>query len=179
MILAAAPWWCLALLGLLLVAAAVQDVATLKISNVTNGAILLLGVVAIMVMGPRLAVWQNIAVFAALLTLGTILFAAGKLGGGDVKLLAAGGLWFPVSEGLQMLLAVALAGGGLALLILLARSFRQSDRQSRIPFLNRGAPIPYGVAIAIGMIFAVVVQRAEVEKLPDPAGVPSLSSLAS
>ena len=179
MILAAAPWWCLALLGLLLIAAAVQDVATLKISNITNGAILLLGVVAILVMGPRLAVWQNVAVFAALLTLGTILFAAGKLGGGDVKLLAAGGLWFPVSEGLQMLLAVALAGGGLALLILLARTFRQSDRQSRIPFLNRGAPIPYGVAIAIGMIFAIVMQRAEVEKSPDPTGVPSLSSLAA
>ena len=116
---------------------------------------------------------------AALLTLGTILFAAGKLGGGDVKLLAAGGLWFPVSEGLQMLLAVALTGGGLALLILIARSFRQSDRQSGIPFLNRGASIPYGVAIAIGMVFAIVMQRDEVEKSPAPTGVPSLSSLAS
>ena len=179
MILAAAPLWSLVLLGLLLAAAAAQDAATLKISNLTNAAILLLGIVTIVVMGPRLAVWQNVAVFAALLTLGTILFAAGKLGGGDVKLLAAGGLWFPVSEGLQMLLAIALTGGGLALLILIARSFRQSDRHSGIPFLNRGASIPYGVAIAIGMVFAIVMQRGETEKLPDPLAVPSVSSLAS
>ena len=179
MILADAPYWCIMVLGLLLLAAAIQDAAALKISNLTNAAILLLGVVAILVMGPRVAVWQNVAVFAALLALGTVLFAAGKLGGGDVKLLAAGGLWFPITEGLQMLLAVALAGGGLALLILLVRSFRQNDRQSRIPSFNRGAHIPYGVAIAIGMVFAIAMQRVEMEKSHDPLAVPTISSLAS
>lgn len=178
MILADAPYWCITLLGLLLLAAALQDAAALKISNLINAAILLLGVIAILVTGPRLAVWQNVAVFAALLTLGTVLFAAGKLGGGDVKLLAAGGLWFPITEGLQMLLAVALAGGGLALLILLVRSLRQSDRQSRIPSLNREAHIPYGVAIGIGIVFAIAMQRGNMEKSPDPLAVPSLSSLA-
>ena len=50
MILAAAPWWCLALLGLLLLAAAVQDMATLKISNLTNGAILLHWLMAALVL---------------------------------------------------------------------------------------------------------------------------------
>ncbi len=176
MILADAPIWCLVLFGVLLAAAAVEDIGRLKISNRTNGAILLLAVVTILVMGPRLAVWENVALFASVLVIGTMLFAAGKLGGGDVKLLAASALWFPIAQGLQMLLAIALSGGALALLVLLARSFRQNDRPSRLPFLNRGAPIPYGVAIVAGVVFALAMQRGET-KLPDPTALPSLPSL--
>ena len=55
-------------------------------------------VVAAVMAGPELALWQNLVVFLALLAVGTPMFAAGKLGGGDVKLLAAVGLWFSFGE---------------------------------------------------------------------------------
>jgi prepilin peptidase CpaA len=179
-ILADAPLWCIAILSLLLVAAAVEDSIRLRIANRTNGAILVLGVATIAVMGPVVAVWQNVAVLVALLALGTMAFAAGKLGGGDVKLLAASGLWFPLMPALQMVLAVLLAGGLLALAILAARALRRRDEPSRILFLNRGSGIPYGVAIAIGVLAAIALQRGDLrEKASDPFAMPVIAAPAS
>ena len=89
-----APQWLALLLTVLLLAAAAEDSVRLRISNVTVLLVMVTAVIAAVVVGPELALWQNVAVFAALLAVGTLMFAAGKLGGGDVKLLAAVGLWF-------------------------------------------------------------------------------------
>jgi len=177
-ILADAPLWCIAILSLLLVVAAVEDTIRLRIANRTNGAILLVGMLTIGVMGPVPAVWQNVTVLVALLMVGTIAFGAGRLGGGDVKLLTASGLWFPLMPALQMMLAVVLAGGILALLILVARLMRRSEEPSRILFLNRGSGIPYGVAIAIGVLAAIAFQRGE-HTAPDPFALPARPAPAS
>lgn len=152
---ATSPTWLYAVLALLLLLAAAEDAWRLRISNLTVAAILVGAVVAAIVSGPTVALWQNAVMFAGLLVVGTMMFAAGRLGGGDVKLLAASGAWFTLNGGLLMLLWTLLAGGVLALLILLVRTFGWAEaKRERIAVLRRGAGIPYGVAIAAGTLIA-------------------------
>jgi Flp pilus assembly protein protease CpaA len=52
-----------------------------------------------------------------------------------------------------MLVAVALAGGVETILIMFSRGFGWSDRTlERVEFLRRRGGIPYGIAIAAGLI---------------------------
>ena len=159
-LVAEAPLWLALVLTLLLVGAALEDAARLRISNLTCLLILGAAFVAIAVTGPEPALWQNIVVFGALLAAGTALFASGKMGGGDVKLLAASGLWFDIRSGIAMLVTVLLAGGVLALLILTLRMFNWSENaMTRTRLLRPKSGIPYGVAIATGVLMATAMQR--------------------
>lgn len=153
---ALAPEWAVMLLMVLLALAAVQDSIQLKISNLLCGAVLLLGIAVVALVGFRLALWQNLLVFAATLTLGTVLFSAGKIGGGDVKLFASTVFWFDLQGAAWLLLSVAIAGGVLAMLIIAVRSVGWSEGlQQRAVILRRKAGIPYGVAIAAGALLTV------------------------
>jgi len=155
-----APQWLALILALLLLAAAAEDAARLRISNLTVALVLLAAIAAALIAGPEVALWQNLAVFAALLVLGSPLFAAGKLGGGDVKLLAATGLWFDVEGAGWMLLYVFLTGGALALAIIAARAVGWSERvRQRVAVLRPKSGIPYGIAIAAGALIAIALQR--------------------
>jgi prepilin peptidase CpaA len=157
---AEAPQWLALLLTVLLITAAAEDATRLRISNVTVLLVIVTAVIAAIVVSPPLALWQNLSVFAALLAVGTPMFAAGKLGGGDVKLLAAVGLWFDLKGALWMLLDVVLAGGVLAILIIALRSFGWSEKmRRRAVILRPGGGIPYGVAIATGALIAMALQR--------------------
>lgn len=157
---AEAPLWLALIFALLLVAAAVEDAARLRISNLICVLILGGAFVAIAITGPVGALWQNIVVFGVLLAFGTVLFASGKMGGGDVKLLASAGLWFDIRSGIVMLTSVLLAGGVLALLILALRMFNWSERAvARVRLLKPRAGIPYGVAIAFGVLIATAMLR--------------------
>lgn len=157
---AEAPQWLALLLTLLLVAAAAEDAVRLRISNVTVLLVIGGAIAAAIVAGPEFRLWQNLAVFAGVLAAGTPLFAAGKLGGGDVKLFAAAGLWFDLLGAAGLLLAVALSGGVLALLILLARMPNWSEgARRRVVVLRPGGGIPYGVAIAAGTLITMALQR--------------------
>ena len=159
-LVADAPLWLVLVLTLLLVAAALEDAARLRISNLTCLLIVGAAFAAIAIAGPKPALWQNIVVFGALLAAGTALFASGRLGGGDVKLLAASGLWFDIRSGTAMLVTVMLAGGVLALLILGLRLFNWSDSAiARVRLLKPKGGIPYGVAIATGVLMATAIQR--------------------
>nr|WP_277622581.1 prepilin peptidase [Sphingomonas telluris] len=145
---------------ILLIAAGAEDAARLRISNITVLLVIVSAIVAAVVVGPQLSLWQNLTVFAVLLAIGTPLFAAGKLGGGDVKLFAAAGLWFNLGGGFRMVLAVVLAGGLLALLILALRLPNWSEKiRRRVVLLRPGGGIPYGVAIAAGALIAMALQR--------------------
>ena len=153
---AMAPSWLSILLVMLLFLAAGEDAWRLHISNVTILVVLAGAVVAAFLVGPTLALWQNVALFAGLLALGIPAFAAGKLGGGDVKLMAVSGAWFDLDGGLLMVVCTLLAGGVLALLILLLRIFSWPDRlRQRVAILRAGSGIPYGIAIAAGSLIAV------------------------
>jgi prepilin peptidase CpaA len=155
-----APEWAVYGLIALLALAALQDSIMLKISNYLVGAVLLLGIVAAVMVGPRLSLWENGVVFAVALTVGTFLFGRGILGGGDVKLFAATILWFEFGGALRFLMFTALAGGALAILIILARFVPWPEGlRSKVRVLQPKSGIPYGIAIAAGaMITAWTLQ---------------------
>ena len=155
-----APQWLALIVAILLLAAAAEDAVRLRISNLIVLLVLVGAIVAAAVTGPELSLWQNLLVFLGLLGIGTPMFAAGKLGGGDVKLLAAVGLWFDFTGALWMIVAVALAGGVLALLVLILRSVGWSEElRRRVVLLRPGGGIPYGVAIAAGALITMALQR--------------------
>lgn len=157
---AEAPQWLALIVAVLLLAAAIEDAVRLRISNLIVLLVLVAAVVAVVIAGPELELWKNLVVFLGLLAIGTPMFAAGKLGGGDVKLLAAVGLWFDFAGALWMILAVVLAGGLLALVVLMLRAVGWSEEiRRRVVLLRPRGGIPYGVAIAAGALIAMALQR--------------------
>lgn len=163
-----APEWAVIALMSLLAAAAVQDALQLRISNLLSGAVLLLAVVVIFVVGPEVRLWENLVVFVATLAVGTFLFSRGGLGGGDVKLLAATGLWFDLEGAFRFLVSTAIAGGLVALIIILIRQFGWSDaaKERYVTLRHRGG-IPYGIAIAAGAALAILLAQDSNDR-PDP-----------
>ena len=155
-----APQWLALFFAILLVAAAVEDAVRLRISNITVGLVLLGAIVTAFVLGIEPRMWQNVALLVSALVVGTPLFGRGILGGGDVKLLAATFAWFNLSAAPTVLMAVALSGGVLALLVIALRSFNWSDKtRQRAVVLQRRGGIPYGVAIAAGALITMALQR--------------------
>ena len=110
----------LGLLAILLVAAAVIDVRTLKISNSLN--LVVAGLAPAYWLSIALPVWPGAAVQLA--TAGTVFillaaaFYAGMMGGGDVKLAAALSLWFSPASTVTLLILMSIAGGILTLALL-------------------------------------------------------------
>lgn len=153
---AMAPQWLVLLLVGLLIVAAIEDAVRLRISNLTCFAILAAGLVAIWVVGPERALWQNVVVLVGMLVVGTPLFAAGKMGGGDIKLLAATGLWFDLQGAFLMLVSVLIAGGILAMFLIgLRMSMGTAHAKGGTRLFKRGGVIPYGIAIAAGAIIGI------------------------
>lgn len=151
-LLASAPGWLATILFLLLLAAAIQDGLRLQISNWISGAIAVAAFVALALAGPIIGLWQNLALFAAVLAVGTFMFGRGWMGGGDIKLLAASVLWFDLSNGWRLLVAIAIAGGIEALIVLGLRRLKWPDPvRARVLLLQRRGGIPYGIAIALGV----------------------------
>jgi len=86
---------------------------------------------------------------------GALLFARGLVGGGDVKLLAAAGLWAGPNKTLPFLIVTGLLGGLLALLFLIPFATMLAEfgwlNSSRVNAAAPQAPsivVPYGIAIA-------------------------------
>ena len=152
-----APLWVVLVLAAFLAAAAVEDGLRLRISNITCIAVTMTAIIGMVLLGPKLALWQNLLVFAAVLVIGTMLFSAGKLGGGDVKLFAAVGLWFDLKGSLALISCIFIAGGLLALIVISARFF--PPKRSRLGPMRKGAKIPYGIAICAGALFAIFWSR--------------------
>ena len=159
-LLASAPVWLAWCLAILLIAAAAEDAARLKISNFLSVGVIAGAVVAMALAGLEMSLWQNALVFALLLAGGTLLFAKGKMGGGDVKLIAALGLWCDLDAAVTMVASVFIAGGVLALLVLGMRRFAPVGASARAVVLKAGGGIPYGVAIAAGGLIALAMHRA-------------------
>jgi len=97
---------------------------------------------------------------AGMLVIGFIFFIRGIAGGADAKLMAAVAVWTGI-EGLPTFLFVmALAGLLLALAVLLLKKTGGDARLAGLlPWIAEGtgtkAPIPYGVAISTGALFAL------------------------
>lgn len=146
--------------ALMLIAAAAWDVKSLTIPNRLNGllALTFLPAAALSGLSP-LEAGLGVAGGAALLAGGLLFFALRWMGGGDVKLIAAAGLWLGLPAVPLFLLWTALAGGALALLLFTARRLTpqaavQGAPRWAEPLLTRKGPVPYGVAIAAGALAA-------------------------
>lgn len=127
---------------------AVGDLRHRIIPNWLNAAIALAAPLAWWAAG--LSLWPDVAVqlaiAAALLVVFTGTFALGMMGGGDVKLIAALGLWLPFWDMARLLVVMSLAGGLLTIATLVAHRLRSAE----------GRPeVPYGVAIALAAIVCV------------------------
>jgi len=95
--------------------------------------------------------WLSHALAAlAVFGVGLLLFAKGWMGGGDIKLLSAIAAWTGFGGLLAFLIGVSLAGGVLALVLIIARRVA-GGRGPRV--LARDAPLPYAVAILGGVLF--------------------------
>ena len=133
----------------LFAAAAMSDLRWRRIPNMIPCALAALGLLRLAILAPG---WASsgleAAIALAIFTLGAAAFHRGLLGGGDVKLLAAGGVWLGADAVASFLLLTALAGGILALVWIMRRSFAP-------PICAEAAALPYGVAIAAGGILAM------------------------
>lgn len=132
----------LVLLAALLVWCAVEDVRQRTIANGKNAAIALLAPFWWWTQG--LALWPDLAVQLAV-SLGVFalffgIFLTGMMGGGDVKLLGALGLWLPPGPLLQLLVLMSLLGVGVTALALIEHRWRRRPGRTETP---------YGVAIVL------------------------------
>jgi prepilin peptidase CpaA len=143
----------------LLIFAACSDVATMTIPNWVSIALAGLFPLFALIAGWH---WQAIGLhllvgFAALL-LGFLLFQLNILGGGDAKLIAGVGVWTGLAAFSTFILWTAVAGGVLALTILLARR-QLKPADARPAFVNRlltdKGGVPYGIAIMTGGLMAL------------------------
>ncbi|MBA3666828.1 MAG: hypothetical protein H0W65_03795 [Sphingomonas sp.] len=150
-LLMSAPTWLLAIVFLLFVLAAIEDMWRLRIHDWVSAGIAVGAFVAIALDGPIVGLWENLLLFSLILAIGTLIFALGLLGGGDIKLLAASALWVDLDHGWKMLVAVALAGGVEMLIVTVIRYLPWPDSwRERGALLRRGEAIPYALAIGVG-----------------------------
>ncbi len=111
---------------------------------------------------PNATPLADLAVAAAVLTIGFILFARNCIGGGDVKLITALALWAGPQHMMAMAFVISLTGGVIAAgMLLSAMATRpqaagdgpgdRNDAATAVPLMRR--PVPYAVAIAAGGLY--------------------------
>jgi len=137
-----------AILGGLLVWAAVTDLRARIIDNWLNAVIALLAPVYWLASG--LSPWPDMAIQIGL-GLGILgvfagLFALGMMGGGDVKLLAALALWMPAVTMVSLLVLMSLIGGVVTLISVIRH--RTQRRTGPVE-------VPYGVAISLAGLWVI------------------------
>lgn len=144
---------------LAMVVAAVRDATSYTIPNWISAALALAFLPVALVLGLAPTVLAvSLAVGFAGLVAGVAMFALGWIGGGDAKLFAAAALWLGLPAAAPFLAWTGIAGGGLAVALLLLR------RSPVAPLINGPAwvgrllepkgDVPYGVAIAAGALAA-------------------------
>ncbi|MDH2348691.1 prepilin peptidase [Bradyrhizobium sp. SSUT77] len=150
---------------LLLLYVATTDIAIRLIRNEICLALAILGIAGQLANPMQVA--QSLIVAAILFLLLFGIYQLGKIGGGDVKLLLALAIGFPLTGVIQLLTVTALAGGVLALAHVMMRLLPHptlapagSSLVRRIYAIERWrhlrhAPLPYGVAIACGGIWTI------------------------
>lgn len=108
----------LAALATALLVAALTDLRARHIANRLNLAIALAAPLWWLAMGlAPMDIAVQLGLAAATFALACVLFAIGQMGGGDVKLLTALALWFTPASFLQLVVLMAVLGGGATLAI--------------------------------------------------------------
>lgn len=147
------------LLTVLLVLVIFWDMRSYVIPNWINGVILLAYLPACYFM--KLPLVEPLIAVAIMLGIGLLVFATGIMGGGDVKLLTALTIWLGLGrQPLEFLVYVALLGGVLTIFLWLSRYLVRIFWRKNLPiFLSKGAPIPYGIAIAAAFLLMLWQNR--------------------
>jgi prepilin peptidase CpaA len=147
--------FCLAF-PLLLLYAAWHDISTMTIPNWVS--ILLAGAFfpAAVIAGLSPAeIGFHLAFAAGVLLACAALFYLGVFGGGDAKVIAAASLWIGLASSLHFLFGMAVVGGVLAAVLIVARRMKlSSDKPWARRLLSPEEGAPYAVAIAAGALFA-------------------------
>ena len=142
--------------------AACMDLFTMRISNRLTIAIAI-GFLPVALMAD-LPLWtltlESIALHYAcgflMLLIGFALFAFGKIGGGDAKLVAASAIWIGWGGLLNYIVVASFLGGLFALFLLAARKLPLPLlllKQAWIARLHEPkSPVPFGVALGAGAV---------------------------
>lgn len=144
----------------LLVWAAISDLASWRIPNRIPLAVSAFYFIFVLVNPNNIDPLGGIVTGASLLLIGFVFFATGTMGGGDVKLMAAIGLWAGPQNVIVFLIITGLVGGGVALvtlalaactrLRLMVANVQTAVLPSFVPAPSLRGKIPYGVAVAAG-----------------------------
>jgi len=145
----------------LVLAAALRDAMSFTIPNWMSLALAAIFPFAALASGVALpTVGLHVAVGAVALIGGMAMFALRWIGGGDAKLMAAVLLWLGWPAATAFLAGAAIAGGVLAMILLTLRSAQVRPYvMAGPPWMARlaepGEGVPYGVAIAVGALWAL------------------------
>ncbi len=126
------------------------DVTRYTIPNWLVGSLLVLYPLAVY-LSPHMVDWKMaLAAMAAVFAVGSVIFAARVMGGGDIKLITVLALWVGWQGLLDFVLLFAILGGVFSIFVLLGRKLQPYiPLKGKTPRLfQKNAPIPYGVAIA-------------------------------
>lgn len=148
-------WAWLPALIALCVAAAWLDLTQRRIPNWLCGLTAFAGLTLATVLDGFSGLGSHALHTAVALLGGMALFALGGFGGGDAKFYAGVAAWFGLGDGVRLLLCVAL--GGLLLLIVWFGYRRIKGLPVRRTNDGPWDGLPYGVAIGVGAITAVVL----------------------
>ena len=132
-------------------AAAACDLRNRHIPNALSGALAVAGLAAAGATRGLPGLGVALATLAVVLAVGTLAFARGWFGGGDVKLIAAGCCGLVPAHAVDFVLYTALCGGLLSLYAL------ASPRRIAAALVTRTLPqtgerLPYAVAVAGGAL---------------------------
>ncbi len=92
-----------------------------------------------------------LAVATGILALGLVLYGWGKMGAGDVKLIAATAVWAGTEHTLAFMLLTAIAGGVVSMALIVRNNYGWVIGWA--PAENTMKQVPYGIAIAAGGLF--------------------------
>jgi prepilin peptidase CpaA len=149
-------------LTLLVMIAMVTDIVSYRIPNWVNAALLLLYPIAYLALPSGAFSWTNALLgFGIVFVIGYIIFSLRIMGGGDIKMLAALGLWIGFSRPLlDFFLLVAIFGGVLTVALLSLRKIApyimiklRGDDATIPQVLSYNEPLPYGVAIGLAFLW--------------------------
>jgi prepilin peptidase CpaA len=150
---------------LLVVLAALHDLAARTVPNRLALLVAILGLLARAIQGNLVI---GVAAAAAVFALAALCWSRGWMGGGDVKLLGASALAVPPVLVPTLVIVMAIAGGILSLFYLTARrlvpapsltrprSFPARVLRAETWRIRRGGPLPYACAIAAGGVFVLL-----------------------
>ena len=142
------------------IVAAMNDLQSMRIPNWIH--VFLLGSFpfAAFYLGYSPAMWLECLMLSlGVLVLGFFLFAFGKIGAGDIKLIAASAPWIGAAAFPIYLLKVVILGGLFSLIVLRFRAFPYLPDYVRVGWIFKlhttKSKIPYGVPIAGGGLWAL------------------------